>query len=273
MQTKSNIRQDTTMELHTDFSNRQEITEYLADKLSGLYTGDPIAPTLEGGRKPALERLHNFRAKHYGRRNHTDAPVSQLSAYLRHGMLEITEVANHIRQVANGRERDEFLKQLTWREFFNLVLEQEGEAVFANLEPPKYAAKWQKDLPQDLEQGDTGLPCVDAWVQKLVETGYLHNHERLWFAAYTVHFRKTDWKAGFLFFRQHLLDGDIASNALSWQWVASTFSSKPYYMNQENIQKFSSNQWCAACTARCPFDKSYAQLEQTLFGGNYGWAQ
>jgi deoxyribodipyrimidine photo-lyase len=261
------------MELRTQFSSREDITAHLETALAGLYTGSPTAPALVGGRKTGLERLHQFRAKNYARRNHTDAPVSLLSAYLRHGMLGITEVAAHIRQVATGRERDEFLKQLSWREFFGFVLEQEGEAVFQNLEPPKYPAKWQKDLPQDLENGDTGLPCVDAWVQKLVETGNLHNHERLWFAAYTVHFRRTDWKAGFLFFRQHLLDGDIASNALSWQWVASTFSSKPYFMNKDNIQKFSGNQWCQTCTARCPFDKTYAQLEQDLFGGNYGWSQ
>jgi deoxyribodipyrimidine photo-lyase len=261
------------MELRTEFDSREDIKTYLETALSGLYTGTAKAPALVGGRSAALERLKNFRAKNYGRRNHTDAPNSLLSAYLRHGMLEIVEVANHIRQVATGRERDEFLKQLSWREFFNLVLEQEGEAVLANLEPAKYAAKWQNDLPQDLENGETGLPCVDAWVEKLVQTGYLHNHERLWFAAYTVHFRKTDWKAGFLFFRQHLLDGDIASNALSWQWVASTFSSKPYFMNKDNIQKFSGNQWCAGCTAWCPFDRSYVKLEQELFGGNFGWAQ
>lgn len=261
------------MELQTKFTSRQDITSYLETALSGLYTGAAKAPELLGGRKAALERLATFRAKNYGRRNHTNAPISKLSAYLRHGMLSIAEVAEHIRQNASGRERDEFLKQLTWREFFALVLEQEGEAVLSNLEPPKYPAKWQNTLPQDLENGKTGLPCVDAWVQKLVQTGYLHNHERLWFAAYTVHFRQTDWQAGFAFFRQHLLDGDIASNALSWQWVASTFSSKPYFMNKDNIQKFSGNQWCAGCQATCPFNKSYARLETELFGASFGWAQ
>ncbi len=260
------------MELKQVFSGRAEITTYLESALHGLYTGEAQAPVLQGGRNAAVKQLKEFTARNYGRRNHTNAPVSRLSAYLRHGMLSITEVATHIRTHAQGRERDEFLKQLTWHEFFALVLEQEGTAVFANLEAPKYVTHWQKNLPDDILEGKTGLPCVDAWVAKLIQTGYLHNHERLWFAAYTVHFRKVDWRAGFTFFRQHLLDGDIASNALSWQWVASTFSHKPYFMNKDNIAQFSSHQWCGTCTAVCPFNKSYAVLEQELFGGQFGWS-
>ncbi len=260
------------MELKQDFTTRDELTAYLGIALNGLYTGEPRAPELHGGRKAALAQLEQFRAKNYGRRNHTDAPVSKLSAYLRHGVLSISEVAAYIRIHVQGREGEEFLKQLTWREFFNLVLEQEGTAVFENLEEPKYAARWNQTLPDDIKGGFTGLPCVDAWVDSLTLTGYLHNHERLWFAAYTVHFRKIDWKAGYDFFREYLLDGDIASNALSWQWVASTFSHKPYFMNKENIAKFSSNQWCGTCKAVCPFNKSYADLEQQLFGGQFGWS-
>ena len=260
------------MELETKFTSRQVLTQYLEQALQGYYTGEARAPALIGGRKAALAHLAAFKAKNYGRRNHTDAPVSRLSAYLRHGMLGITEVAAHIRSLATGRERDEFLKQLTWREFFALVMEQEGMAVLENLEPAKYPTRWAATLPDDIATGTTGLPCVDAWVENLTETGYLHNHERLWFAAYTVHFRKVHWKAGFTFFRQHLLDGDIASNALSWQWVASTFSHKPYFMNKDNIEKFSHNQWCANCRAKCPFNKSYTALERELFGADYGWS-
>ena len=260
------------MELKQDFSSRQAITTYLETALAGLYTGSPQAPALVGGRKAGLAKLETFEAKNYGRRNHTDAPVSRLSAYLRHGMLSIVEVAAHIRSHVRGREREEFLKQLSWREFFSLVLEQEGTAVLENLEEPKYQARWADQMPQDVLEAQTGLPCVDAWVETLLETGYLHNHERLWFAAYTVHFRKIHWKAGYRFFRQHLLDGDIASNALSWQWVASTFSHKPYFMNKENIAKFSNHQWCKTCRAKCPFNKSYETLESELFGGQFGWS-
>ncbi len=260
------------MELKTEFSSREAVTPYLAEALKGLYSTEPAASAVAGGRAAALETLRTFTAIGYGRRNFVDAPTSRLSMYLRHGVLSITEVADHARSIVGGRERDEFLKQLAWREFFNLVLAQEGAAVLDNLEPAKYAAHWRATLPDDIREAQTGLPCVDAWVTRLIEDGYLHNHERLWFAAYVTHFRRVDWRAGWDFFREHLLDGDIASNALSWQWVASTFSSKPYFMNQDNIARFSGNRWCALCRAACPFRKSYKQLERDLFGGSFGWA-
>ncbi len=260
------------------------MTAYLAVALQGLHSSDAAHPSgsdaarssntptfLRGGRRAALEALHGFTAEGYSRRNFVNGGVSKLSAYLRHGVLSITEVADHVRRVARGRDRLEFLKQLAWREFFNLVLEQEGANVFENLEQPKYPARWQDALPDDVRQANTGLPCVDAWVVRLIGTGYMHNHERLWFAAYLTHWRGIHWKAGYRFFREHLLDGDIASNALSWQWVAGTFSSKPYFMNQDNIQKYSNNAYCSGCETTCPFRKPYHQLERELFGGSYGW--
>lgn len=247
------------------------MTAHLAVQLDGLYSTDPVPNALHGGRRAALEALRAFTATGYTRRNFVDAPTSRLSAYLRHGVISILEVADHVRQHATGRERQEFLKQLTWREFFNLVLEQEGEGVLDNLEEPKYPVRWRGELPEDVRDAETGLPCVDAWVSSLTQTGYLHNHERLWFAAYLTHWRKIHWKAGYGFFREHLLDGDIASNALSWQWVASTFSSKPYFMNRDNIQKYSNDAYCSSCQANCPFRSSYDRLERELFGASRGW--
>ncbi len=268
----SNSSQNEVMELNTQFSSREDMTAYLAAQLEGLYSTEAIPNTMLGGRRAALEQLEKFKAQGYGKRNFVQSNTSRLSAYLRHGVLSIAEVAAHVREHGHGREKLEFLKQLAWHEFFLLVLEQEGIGVLENLEAPKYAAKWQSKMPNDILEAKTGLPCVDTWVEKLIDTGYLHNHERLWFAAYVTHWRKTHWKAGFDFFREHLLDGDIASNALSWQWVASTFSSKPYFMNQQNIQTFSSDAYCSSCHAVCPFRKSYPELEHSLFGQDHGWS-
>ena len=259
------------MELQTVFSSRDELTAHLAEKLEGLYSTEAVPNEMRGGRRAALEALHAFSAEGYARRNFVNAPTSRLSAYLRHGVLSMLEVADHVRQRAKGKERQEFLKQLSWREFFDLVLEQEGEGALENLEEPKYAARWRDELPEDVRRAGTGLPCVDTWVSTLTGPGYLHNHERLWFAAYLTHWRNIHWKAGYRFFREHLLDGDIASNALSWQWVASTFSQKPYFMNQDNIEKYSNDAYCSSCTAKCPFRASYEALERELFGASRWW--
>ena len=182
------------VELQTNLQSREAITEHLKTALEGLYSTDAVASEIDGSREAALELLAAFAARGYGKRNFVDARTSRLSAYLRHGVLSVTEVAAHVKRHAAGRERDEFLKQLTWREFFNLVLEQEGAGTLQNLEPPKYAVRWQAELPDDIRNGETGLPCVDAWVTRLVTENYLHNHERLWFAAYATHFRRVTGK-------------------------------------------------------------------------------
>jgi deoxyribodipyrimidine photo-lyase len=84
-------------------------------------------------------------------------------------------------------------------------------------------------------------------------------------AAYLCHFRGIRWQVGAKLFREFLLDGDRASNSCSWQWVESTFASKPYFMNKDNIASFSNHRWCEGCHAKCPFDAPYERLEQSLF--------
>jgi deoxyribodipyrimidine photo-lyase len=95
--------------------------------------------------------------------------------------------------------------------------------------------------------------------------GYVHNHARMWFAAYIVHWLKVDWREAADWFESHLLDGDKASNHLSWQWVASLFGSKPYYFNKENLSRFTGDKYCSNCKVNCPFDASYEQLKDQLF--------
>ncbi len=259
-----------------DFQNEQERDSYLAHELNGLWLSDPQHypkfgdNRVVGGRTAALQKLNEFTPHDYGQsRNFLNAPVSQLSPYLRHGFLHLNEVRVYLQQhfTETVTILEEFLRQLSWRDFFLWVLDYYGDAIHDNLETPKHRVPRSRAAPEDLLEGNTGLPCVDSWFASLRENGYLHNHERLWFAAYWCHFRGIDWTLGARLFRQYLLDGDIASNSCSWQWVESTFASKPYFMNQENIAKYSHNRWCSNCLADCPFRESYDQLQETLFLG------
>lgn len=240
----------------------------LADNLDGLFSGAPAPAPLPGGRSAALERLESVDPTGYGeRRNYLDGPVTRLSAYLRHGMVTPSEVRDSLRRRFGDDPRrfEELLRQLAWRDFFGKVLEHHGAALLRDVEPPKHDVRRCEELPTDIAEGRTGLPCVDAWLGRLFREGYMHNHERLWFAAYFCHFRGLRWTEGARLFRQYLLDGDLASNNASWQWVESTFAAKPYFMNQENVAKFSGNRWCATCTADCPFRASYPELQERLF--------
>jgi deoxyribodipyrimidine photo-lyase len=89
----------------------------------------------------------------------------------------------------------------------------------------------------------------------------------MYLAAYVVHFRKVKWQAGARWFMTHLLDADIASNNLSWQWVASTFSHKPYIFNLDNVDKYCGRLVNCTIEANPELAGSYEALTQRLFRG------
>jgi deoxyribodipyrimidine photo-lyase len=81
----------------------------------------------------------------------------------------------------------------------------------------------------------------------------------MWLASYMVHLRKVHWRVGADWLYGHLLDGDLASNHLSWQWVAGTGSNKPYLFNADNVARFAPEAWHSAGS---PIDTSYEDLDQ-----------
>ena len=239
----------------------------LADKLEPYFSGDVhttlmFEPTLAAARA----QLEAFNPETYASsRSYVDGNVSRLNPYITWGVFSLREVANTLLPQAFGKDRQKLLNELGWKAYFREAFLVLGEEVYGSLESYKYPSKAKSDtLPEDIAAGQTGLACMDEIVQELKTTGYLHNHKRLWFAAYLVHFRNIAWQQGEAFFYRHLLDGEPGPNALSWQWVASTFSNKPYYFNHESMTRFSHTPCPDA-----PFNASYDALSQRYFGG-YG---
>lgn len=263
------------MQLATQHPTRAERIAYLAEALRGLYQGEPTAASTEGGRTAALARLQAFDVQRYAdTRNHTTRRgVSALSPYIRHGVLSLAEIRDYvITRFGTGPSVAKYVNELAWRHFWQLVYADLGEKIHHDIEPPKFRRKGngkRRFLPDDILTANTGLVCIDESLRELYREGYMHNHARMWVAAYLQHWRGEDWRDGAALFYQHLLDGDPASNSLSWQWVGSTFSHKPYYFNRQNVEKFSGGAYCRACplaTGGCPFDASYDELAHTLFG-------
>lgn len=217
-----------------------------------------------GGRLNALKKLNSIDVDAYAKnRNFLNGAVTHLSPYLRHGCLTLNETFDSVKK-RFGARADKLLFELAWRDYWHLVWQSQGNAIYSEMEPPKVAIG-HAPLAEDITQGETGLPCMDATVNALLTTGYVHNHARMWFASYVVHHRKIDWRAAADWFEAHLLDGDIASNHLSWQWITSTFSSKPYFFNKENLGRYTGELYCAGCKAECPFDATYEVLNERLF--------
>ena len=113
-------------------------------------------------------------------------------------------------------------------------------------------------IPFDILHANTGVAAIDMAVKTLYATGYLHNHARMWLASYMVHLRKVHWRAGADWLYGHLLDGDLASNHLSWQWVAGTGSHKPYLFNAENVSRYAPLAWHSAGSV---IDTTYEELD------------
>ncbi len=169
--------------------------------------------------------------------------VSCLSPHIRYRLLSEREIALAVLDRYEMGEAESFLSQVGWRTYFKGHLEQhpsiwnnyrrEHETILSSLSP-EIAVRLQK-----AREGETGIASFDAWVRELVQTGWLHNHARMWFASIWIFTLKLPWQTGAAFFLEHLLDGDPASNLLSWRWVAGLHTSgKPYLARADNIRKF-----------------------------------
>jgi deoxyribodipyrimidine photo-lyase len=250
---------------------RDEIVQKLIDRYPWL-SGEKPSPW-RGGRAAALARLAAIDPRGYcATRNYGDGAITQLSPYIHHGVLSLNELKEAALKLAPAKEIIPFLQQLAWREYFQRLLHQHPEWLWDDVEDYKTGwntSDYQTDLSDDILAANTGIACIDYFIKQLYEIGYLHNHARLYLAAYVVHFRRIRWQAGAAWFLTHLLDGDLASNNFSWQWVASTFSHKPYIFNLDNIKKYFSgleySQLDLSEKNNSILNLSYEELNQRLF--------
>ena len=253
--------------LSKHFKTRDDLIGHVK-RIAPWASGD-VSPMI-GGRHEAEKRLNQIDPIHYGQtRNFGDGKVTKLSPYIHHGVLSLNEVRNHALKMGDHPEQvTKFIQELAWRDFWKRVAEAHPEWLWHDAEAYKTgyeADDYADNLPEDIEKGVTGVASIDHFIGDLIDTGYVHNHGRMYIASYVVHFRRVKWQAGAKWFLKHLLDGDEASNNFSWQWVASTFSNKPYIFNLENVEKFFSNLVDTSIENNQPLNASYNELSKRLF--------
>ncbi|SMX47682.1 FAD-binding domain-containing protein [Maliponia aquimaris] len=205
-------------------------------------------------RAAALETLSRF-VPHAGRsyaarRNHDMGPgrhnaVSGLSPYIRHRVLTEEEVLAAVLGRHSAQAAEKFLQEVYWRTYWRGWLEMRPAvwtAYQADLRRALDAVQTQGTLRarwEDACLGQTGIDCFDAWARELAQTGYLHNHARMWFASIWIFTLRLPWELGSDLFLRHLLDGDPASNTLSWRWVAGLQTpGKTYLARPDNIATY-----------------------------------
>ncbi len=217
---------------------------------------DTFSPTLAA----AQARISAVRPAAYARtRNAIGGAVSELSPYITHGFVTLAEVLAGVNARHPLDAQHKFVYELGWRAYFRHVWQHRSDGILRSMrEGPLPDDAYARELPGDIRQACTGVPVVDEAVRTLYATGMLHNHARMWLASYVVHVRKVHWRAGADWLYGHLLDGDLASNHLSWQWVAGTGSSKPYLFNADNVARYAPEHWHSP---RSVIDQSYEALD------------
>lgn len=254
--------------LQAKFETRDALIDYVRELCP--WSKESNASPFTGGPVAAQNRLQSIKPTQYARtRNYLKGDVTCLSPYIRHGLISLVQAKEvALTKVSQPKQAEKFIQELAWRDFWQRIYVAHPEWIWKDIE--EYKTGWAPDdyastLPHDIRQGQTGVGCIDHFIQTLLETGYLHNHARMYVASYVVHWRRVRWQAGAKWFLHHLLDGDPASNNLSWQWVASTFSRKPYIFNLENVQKYAGGSVDTSAANNQVLHASYDALTETLF--------
>ena len=215
----------------------------------------------EPTRQAAMARIRAVRPGDYARtRNALQGAVTGLSPYITHGLVTLPEVLAEVNARHPMDMQHKFVFELGWREYFRHVWHFRNAGILNSLrDGPLPEECYDRALPADIRQASTGVPVIDMAVRTLYDTGYLHNHARMWLASYVVHIRKVHWRVAADWLYGHLLDGDLASNHLSWQWVAGTGSSKPYLFNADNVARYAPSAWHSPGSV---IDQSYEALDR-----------
>jgi deoxyribodipyrimidine photo-lyase len=189
--------------------------------------------------KEILEQVENIDPISYSRsRNFLNGNVTMLSPYLTHGVISLNQVKKSVLEKYKYSQVEKLIFELAWKEYFLRVWENKKDEIWTDIKRPQDSTN--ELISKNILDAKTGINAVDEQIKQLYEIGYMHNHARMWTASISTNVAKSHWLRPSKWMYYHLLDGDLASNTLSLQWVAGTFSSKKYFTNQENINKYAS---------------------------------
>ena len=197
-------------------------------------------------RDKALESLDTFInndiVNYSSKRNYDFGPierknVSCLSPYISHRLINEYEISKKVLSKHPYQKVEKYIQEIYWRVYWKGWLELR----------PKVWDDFIEDLNTIDESenyylainGQTKIECFNDWVKEIKEYNYLHNHARMWFASIWIFTLGLPWQKGAEFFMKYLLDGDAASNTLSWRWVGGLQTKGKHYLAQSwNISKF-----------------------------------
>jgi deoxyribodipyrimidine photo-lyase len=189
-------------------------------------------------------------------RNFIDGHVTKLSPYISRGVISTKKVFKSLLDRGfDVNKIDKFIQELAWRDYWQQVWMAKGSAINSDLKWPQPNVS-NFEMPSSITEAATGIEAIDNGINDFYESGYLHNHVRMYIASMACNVGGSHWMMPARWMYYHLLDGDWASNALSWQWVAGANAGKKYYANQWNINKF-----CYTDQRKTFLDVEYSEFE------------
>ncbi|MEC8610356.1 MAG: FAD-binding domain-containing protein [Bacteroidota bacterium] len=188
-----------------------------------------------------LEKLAKIRPMEYAKsRNFLDGAVTYLSPYISRGVLSTKQVYDSCMDRGFKPYRiEKFIQELAWRDYWQRIW-QEKDINIAIKQTQQEVDNF--GISKQIVDAKSGIIAIDQAINTLYDTGYMHNHLRMYVAALACNIAKSHWKVPAQWMYYHLIDGDWGSNALSWQWVCGANSRKKYIANQENINKYTRSQ-------------------------------
>ncbi len=205
---------------------------------------DGMAQEWQPGEAGAARQLERFLAEAWSSyRDGRDLPAlrgtSRLSPHLHHGEISPRQIWHALAGAAEARgesaaswRQSQFVAELGWREFAHHLLFHFPHTTDAPLRAEFARFPWREDagLLEAWQRGRTGVPLVDAGMRELWQTGWMHNRVRMVVASFLVKNLLQPWQAGARWFWDTLVDADLASNTLGWQWSAGCGAdAAPYF--------------------------------------------
>lgn len=184
-----------------------------------------------------LEKINRIDPILYSKtRNYINGAVTYLSPYISRGVVSTKMVLTEVlKKGFTIPQIEAFAKELVWRDYFQRVAQVHDVNSAIKQEQHPIA---NYGIPLPVMNAITGIKGIDTAIEDLIKTGYMHNHCRMYLACLVCNIAQSHWLQPARWLYYYLLDGDWASNACSWQWVAAANSSKKYYANQDNINKY-----------------------------------
>ena len=215
---------------------------------------DEVAPSpIAGGQRAADDALAAFHVRGYSARRNEVWPVARrgasgLSPYIRHGLLTLPRVWDHV-EGGPARDVESFRDELLWQEYARHLYARLGDATQRSL---RYAVE-ERGAPYDWPQG---MACVDLATEELKRTGWLTNQTRMWLASQWTVRDGGGWRDGEDAFFRHLLDGSRAANRVGWQWTVGALTGKPYGFSRWQVEKRAPG-LCGGCALarNCPIQE------------------